>query len=411
MDKFKKVGKLIITIVLVIGVMFTSGCGKKENTSSVKTTTNSDGTVTTSIKSIDGTVYKAEDLFTEKDLLQTVDTSSASKISVKDGEDVTIDKEGTYVISGNSKNTTIYVEVDDSEKVDLVLDGVNITNESMPCIYVKSADKVFVTTTKGSSNTLKVTGEFKTDGETNLDGVIFSKEDITLKGLGTINIESNKHGIVSNDDLKITGGTYNITANDKGIKANDSIRIADGTLNITSTDDAMHSENDDDNTLGYIFIGGGNIKINSQDDGMHATTVLQIDGGSIDITASEGLEATYVQINNGSIKINASDDGINATQKSTAYSPKVEINDGNITINMGQGDTDGVDSNGDVIVNGGILSVTGQSTFDYDGEGKINGGTVICNGEEVSSLPNQMMGGGGGPQGGNNQQGGGRQRR
>ena len=196
MDKFKKVGKLIITIVLVIGVMFTSGCGKKENTSSIKTTTNSDGTVTTSIKSIDGTAYKAEDLFTEKDLLQTVDTSSASKISVKDGENVTIDKEGTYVISGNSKNTTIYVEVDDSEKVDLVLDGVNITNESMPCIYVKSADKVFVTTTKGSSNTLKVTGEFKTDGETNLDGVVFSKEDITLKGLGTIHIESSKHGIV-----------------------------------------------------------------------------------------------------------------------------------------------------------------------------------------------------------------------
>ena len=59
---------------------------------------------------------------------------------------------------------------------------------------------------------------------------------------------------------------------------------------------------------------------------------------------------------------------------------------------MGQGDTDAVDSNGDIIINGGTINVTGQSTFDYDGTGTINGGTVICNGEKVTTLPNQMMG-------------------
>ena len=40
--------------------------------------------------------------------------------------------------------------------------------------------------------------------------------------------------------------------------------------------------------------------------------------------------------------------------------------------------------------------MTGNSTFDFDGEGTINGGTVIVNGEEVTTLPNQMMGGHGG---------------
>ena len=80
----------------------------------------------------------------------------------------------------------------------------------------------------------------------------------------------------------------------------------------------------------------------------------------------------------------------------------IEINGGNITIKMGQGDTDGVDSNGDIIINGGTINVTGQSTFDYDGTGKINGGTVICNGQEVTTLPNQFMGGEG--QGGMRQQ-------
>ena len=74
---------------------------------------------------------------------------------------------------------------------------------------------------------------------------------------------------------------------------------------------------------------------------------------------------------------------------------------------MGQGDTDGIDSNGDIIINGGTISVTGQSTFDYDGTGTINGGTVICNGEEVTTLPNQFMGGG--MKGGQMNQGGGMQ--
>lgn len=397
----KKILKGIITLVLVIGIMFTSGCGKKETSSQVKTTTNSDGSVTTSINSVEGAVYKAEDLFTDRDLTQTADTKDATTYTVKDGEDIKITKAGVYVISGSAKNVTIYVEAGDEDKVQIVLDSVSITNTSMPCIYVKSSDKTFVTTIKGSTNTLKVTGTFKTDGETNLDGVIFSKEDITLNGLGTLTIESSKHGIVSNDDLKITGGTYNINVSNKGIKANDSIRIADGTFNITSGDDAVHAENDEDESHGYIYIGGGTFKIKAGDDGVRATTVVQIDGGSLDITASEAIEETYIQINNGTINISASDDGINATSKSSAYSPKVEINGGNITITMGQGDTDGVDSNGDVIINGGTVNVTGQSTFDYDGEGKINGGTVICNGEEVSSLPNQMMGGGGPQEQGN----------
>ena len=122
--------------------------------------------------------------------------------------------------------------------------------------------------------------------------------------------------------------------------------------------------------------------------------MIEIKNGTFNITAAEGIEATYVKINDGKINISASDDGINAGNKSDKYSVKIEINGGDITINMGQGDTDGVDSNGDIIINGGTISVTGQSTFDYDGTGTINGGTVICNGEEVTTLPNQFMGGG-----------------
>ena len=92
--------------------------------------------------------------------------------------------------------------------------------------------------------------------------------------------------------------------------------------------------------------------------------------------------------------------------------PTIEINGGEITVAMGAGDTDGIDSNGNIIVNGGTVSVTGNSTFDYDGTAQYNGGTIIVNGQQVSSIPNSMMGGGHGGWGGQGgwgaQEGGGR---
>ena len=107
------------------------------------------------------------------------------------------------------------------------------------------------------------------------------------------------------------------------------------------------------------------------------------------------MEGTYVQINGGQIDIQASDDGINAGRKSNAYSPAVVINGGDITVTVGAGDTDGIDSNGDIIVNGGTVRVNGNSTFDYDGNARYNGGTIIANGQQVQSIPSQMTGRGG----------------
>ena len=147
-------------------------------------------------------------------------------------------------------------------------------------------------------------------------------------------------------------------------------------------------------------MSGGSLTVKAGDDGIHADVNLTIDDGDIAIDGAEGLEATNIVINDGKIAINASDDGINAAQKSDETDVKVEINGGDITIVMGEGDTDGIDSNGDLIINGGIIDITGQSTCDYDGKAELNGGTLIINGEETDSIPNQFMGGGFGLEGG-----------
>ena len=363
--------------------------------------------VTDSSSSVDLTNLSAEintsDIFTDRDLEQEADTSEAETIEVKNGEDINITKEGTYIITGTAENVSIIVEAGDEDKVQLVLEGLTITNDSDPCIYVKSADKVFVTTSSDSE--LKVTGTFEADGDTNTDAVICAKDDRVLNGTSTLTINSTDNAVSCKDDLKITGGTYVISCEHSAIEANDSISISNGTLTITQCTDGLHSENDDDDTLGSITILNGTFSINATDDGIHATTGLTIDDGTFTINAAEGLEATQIVVNSGTLDITASDDGMNAAHKSDSLNPAIMINGGDITISMGAGDTDGIDSNGDLIINGGTVNITGQSAFDYDGNCEYNGGTLIVNGTETDTITNQFAGGFGG-QGGPGDQGG-----
>ena len=344
-------------------------------------------------------VYTADELFTDRDMQQTADLNDAVQYTVSDGQDIRITSAGVYVLTGTASNATVVVEAGPDDKVQLVLDGVSVTNADFPAIYIKSADKAFITVSGDSS--LAVTGTFRADGGTNTDGVIFSKVDLTLNGTASLTIASTDNGIVGKDDIKITGGTYLINASSKAVEANDSIRVADGTLTLTAGTDGLHAENEEDTDKGYVYIGGGSLTISAGDDGVHASSVVQIDGGTLEISAAEGMEGTYIQINGGVISIQSSDDGLNAARKSSAYAPTIEINDGDITIVMGGGDTDGVDANGNIIVNGGTIRVTGNGTFDYDGTAQYNGGTIIVNGQQVSSIPNQMMGGGRGGWAGN----------
>jgi hypothetical protein len=103
--------------------------------------------------------------------------------------------------------------VNDTAKVQLVLDNASVTCDGSAALYVKSADKVFLTMAEGSENTSPPPGTFHADGDTNVDGAVFAKSDLTLNGSGTLTVTSESgHGIVSKDDLKITSGTYVITA-------------------------------------------------------------------------------------------------------------------------------------------------------------------------------------------------------
>lgn len=395
-----KAAALLCCVVLLIFAL--AGCGTSSSESSASHVS---GTTTAN-------TAEASEMFTDRDLDPSYDEASATKITLNgesatvdgtgaavNGSTITIEEEGVYILSGTWKGQ-VCVEAEDSAKIQIVLEHADITNNGSAALYVKQAAKVFVALAEGSENSLATTGTYSADGETNVDGVIFSKEDICIQGTGTLTVTGEEgNGIVSKDDLKVTGGTITVDVPHHGLEGKDSVRIADGDITITCDQDGIHSDNTEKEGNGFVYIFGGSLTLEVGDDGVHAANSLTVDGGTIDIKKSyEGLEGHTIAINGGDITIVASDDGLNAAGGNdgsgvtgamaeedpfaTDEEAYLAINGGTLTVNA---DGDGLDSNGDLTVSGGTVYVAGPTNdgngaLDYNGTGTITGGTVVATG-------------------------------
>lgn len=248
------------------------------------------------------TPQKVGDYFTDRDLdssfdrtkaiaIQlTGDTASCTSSAVQvNGSTITITTEGTYLLSGSLENGMLVVNTDKSNKVQLVLDTVNISNDTCAPIYIKQADKVFLTLADGSVNELSNGGTFTAIDENNIDAVIFSKDDLTINGGGSLTITSpGGHGIVSKDELTITDGTFRINAASHGLTGKDNLCIANAVFSITSGKDGLHAENADNASLGYIYIDSGSFQIAAEGDGISSSGEMLIQDGSFTILTGGG---------------------------------------------------------------------------------------------------------------------------
>ena len=292
---------LALFFAMALSMTAVAGCtGTKSSTGNVVSSEIEINAEETSAQSEAGT-FSSADMFIERDLAGTYEESGAVYVTLSDdgitgetdgvvikGQTVTITAEGTYIFSGTLSEGQIVVDADNA-KAQIVFDNVDITCASSAAVYVKSAEKVFVTLAEGSQNTLRNTDEYVAIDDNNIDAVIFAKSDLTLNGTGSLTIVSAEgHGIVSKDDLKITGGTYDIIAAGHALSGKDSVRIADGTFILTAEKDGIHAENADDKEKGYIYIADGDFTITSDGDGMDASNIVQIEDGTLDITAGGG---------------------------------------------------------------------------------------------------------------------------
>ena len=417
----------IVSLLLVVVLLF-SGCGSQGDSNNSESK-NSEAGNTQSENSSESTEINPEEVFSNRDFKTeyekncayiTLNGSTAScssnAVEIK-GSTITIKDEGTYIISGDLDNGMIVVDSEKTDKTQIVLNGVKIHNENGAAIYIKQSDKVFLTLEEGTENILSGGSSFEVIEEEEIDGVIYSKDDLTLNGTGSLSINSpGGHGIVSKDDLIITGGTYTIEAANHGFSANDMLGIADGTFHMVSGEDSIHCDMN-------IYIQNGTFEINAKDDAVHADETLLLSGGKINITNSyEGLEALHIKVTGGDIRIVADDDGLNAAggtdssgfggmgndqfggpgqrpgngrrggpggNMSGGFGGASGSSDGSIIISGGtlyiKAYGDGIDANGTLEITGGSVTVCGPTqgdtaTLDYDVSGVITGGTFIGTG-------------------------------
>lgn len=308
----KKIRAMLGAIVLTASMTVTAvGCSSTSagSTETADAVTESQ-TETAEVSNIDG-ILDSSDMFTNRDKEIGYDEESAIAINLSDGastadsdsvvidgDTITITEEGTYILSGSLTNGQIVVEAENA-KVQLVLDNADISCETSAAIYVKAADKVFITTTEGSTNTVCTSGEFEAIDDNNIDAAIFSKSDLTLNGAGSLEVTCpNGHGILSKDDLVITSGEYVVDAGKHALSGKDSVRIAGGTFDLTAGKDGIHSENTDEEEKGFVYIENGSFTITSDGDGIDASYVVEIVDGSFDITAGGGYENGKVHTDN-----------------------------------------------------------------------------------------------------------------
>ena len=319
--------------------------------------------------------------FTDRDHDASYDENTAAAVDFQDekatvrgegvqaeGTTVTISKEGTYVLRGSCADGQIIIDAGENDKIQLVLDGLQLSCETFAPLYVRQADKVFLTLAEGSTNSLQDREVYEAaEEDANVDGVIFSRADLTINGSGTLTVTGlSQHGIVSKDDLTVTGGQVTVKAVGGGMYGKDCVKVSGGTIQVDAGKDAIQSDNSEKEDRGYVYLAGGSLVLNAGGDGIQAETVLQVDGGELHIQAGGGSEAANPQ--------RESTDNTSDSAKGLKAGGWLLIKGGDIDINSAD---DALHSNGAVVVWDGTLRLsTGDDGLHADGTAAIYGGEI-----------------------------------
>lgn len=415
-NRKKKAG---IMAVLISMSLLTTGCAgndsadESENKANNEETTtgeqqeNSEGESVSETKehATESTVTLTEGKYSEEKLDDTWDEDEAVKVQLNgesistdtsegidtDGSTVTITGEGTYLFTGELEDGQIIVDTDKDNFVKLVFSGVNISCSDTAPVYIKSGNTI-ITLAAGTENTV-TDGEsyvYEEDGEDEPGATIFSKDDLTFNGTGSLIVNANyNNGIQSKDDLKFVDGTYVITAKDDGMVGKDSVSVKNGDFTIQSGGDGIKSTNMEETDKGYILLENGTFQIISDGDAIQAETLLRINDGSFDIVSGGGVESadssygnrtdstndistkglkSYVEliIAGGEYSMDTYDDGVHSGKN-------VQIDDGNFVIKSGD---DGVHAEEKLLINSGDIDIQ-QS---YEG---LEGFEIVINDGDI----------------------------
>ncbi len=376
-------GKRFLAALLSVALL--SGCSQPMGTQGGIDPTTGSASIDNSFAKTDEEMFTDRDHKTDYDESEAVrimlngTTSSASSSAVTvSGSTVTITRAGTYLITGTLTDGMLVVDAGESDKLQLIFSGVQISSSTSAPLYILKAEKVFVTLTDGTENALSGGESFVAIDDNNIDGAVFSKQDLTFNGAGSLTVTSPAgHGIVCKDDLVFTGGKYTVNAASHGLQANDSVRIANAAITIDAGKDGIHTENDENAEKGYFYMSGGSLNIEAEGDGISAAAFAQLEDGTIDILAGGGSE-NGTKSNSGGYgdfmggmggrpggrAATASDDE-STSMKGIKATGSLLMNGGSITVNSAD---DTLHANDSVAINGGKFNLkTGDDGVHADG--------------------------------------------
>lgn len=349
-----------------------------------------------------------ENTITDKRSAKTVDTDTLGEGAIYADCDLKIKGSGTLVVTGNYNNGVHTTKDLTIQKLTMKVVGYNnaikgnnsatITSGTVQA-YAKTGNGI-----KTEDNDVSSSGKQKGTVAINggyvyinsLHDAIDSAYDVLVDQTDSevstsVNIKTGKNSTYYSSSFKADS--------EKGLKAMNSIVVNNGTVAIAASDDAIHANygetlENGSKGLGNITVNGGTIQVASGDDGLHADNTLSITGGKVVVTnATEGFEGNYINISGGYSYIYGTDDGVNCSKK-TFSNCAFTMTDGYLDVAVKSGDTDGIDSNGNFTLSGGVIVTrgapgttgSGMSTgLDVDGTCSMTGGTLIAfNGLERS---------------------------
>ncbi len=348
----KKFASLLILISLVVAMF--SACSKNntEKPQGIKIEL-SDSTV-----SVDGTVATNDPMqpvYIAKDIVYYEDghdftygegneNDAHSKSEADEHTVVHITKAGNYTISGKLAKGQIAVDLGDNAKTDptavvtLTLNNADITCTVAPAVIFYNVYEC------GASD-----------------------EETATKDVDTSKAGANV--IIADDSENNINGSYVAK-----IYEPDSVVLNEDK---TEVEDAEKRHKYDG-----AFYSKMSMNINSEEKG----------NGKLNITAeNEGLDSEmHLTVNSGNIYIVSGNDGINTNEDNVSVTT---VNGGtlNILANGSTGEGDGIDSNGWLVINGGVVfsqgcGISGDAGIDSDKGIHINGGSVFATGNMLDRI-------------------------
>lgn len=383
MKKSKKAAKRVLSFALTVTLfagcaILLSGCKKKKTVATDPADILKEAAVETADLSGMDFTFSSRDKdgsYDEKTATRVVFSEKAVAVNGAgagaEGTALTIDAAGTYLLCGACTAGSVTVSAADTDKIQLVLCGLTLRNPNGPALFVDSADKVFLTLAAGSVNDLSDGADYHglSDGAESLpDAAVFSRCDLTVNGEGSLTVTgAYRHGVVSKDDLCVTGGALTVTAVNVGLCGHDALKIGGGTLTVKAGSDALRADNNAKENKGYFYLSGGTLTLTAAGDGVTAATVLKMEGGSLTVTAGGGAGTGRNSANRG----NRNQDFVGAgtaSEKGLKAGLRLLISGGTLRVSAAD---DALHTNGVAEISGGTLTL-------QSGNDGIHADSALC---------------------------------